>query len=98
MSHTVLAMAREFVKTDGRKLSHRSVELRYPMGSPVEYRLHGNVIATRETPNGPITFNWCGYYGPTTANHINKILQAAGIAYRVSYADARKKGITTFIL
>lgn len=98
MSNTVATMAREFVKMNGRKLSHRSVELRYPMGGPVEYRLYGNVIATITHRGAPITFNWCGWYGPTTANHINNILRAAGKACRVSYAQARKDGQSIFTI
>lgn len=89
MSNTVKQMAAEFVKGNGRKLAHRSVELCYPLGSPNEYRLHGNVIA-RLGEGDNIELDWCGWYGPTTANHMNAILAAQGIPNRVGYAAARK--------
>ncbi len=95
MSNTVADMAREFVKLNGRKLSHRSVTLRYPLGSPNEYLLHGHVIARIDMCKN-ITFDWCGWYTRTTAAHMNEILRAANKPIRVSYSQARDAGITTF--
>ena len=65
----------------------------------VTYRLHGNIIAI-DTPEG-ILFNWCGWYTPTTANHMNEILRAmyagGGKSWtKVSYSAARTSGQTTF--
>jgi hypothetical protein len=94
MSNTVKDMAREFVRGN-RKLAHKTVTLRYPMGIPKEYRLHNNVIASMDD-QGLVTMNWCGWYTTTTANHMNAILEELG-AYRVSYAKARDAGTTTFI-
>lgn len=96
MSNTVKQMAEEFVKGDGRKLAHRAVELRYPLGSPNEYRLHGNVIARLLPADGSIEFNWCGWYTPTTANHMNAILRAGGRSIRVSYARYRAADVRFF--
>ena len=65
-----------------------------PDGS-VEYRLHGNLIA-KSDGEGWVECFWCGWYGPTTANHLNKILAAIGAGFRVSYAKARDNGTTMF--
>jgi hypothetical protein len=60
-----------------------------------EYRLHGHVIARKD--GGNIVFNWCGWYTPTTASHMNAILkELPGCIIRVSYAKARDTGETTF--
>jgi hypothetical protein len=93
---TVTQMAQEFVKFDGRKIAHSSVELRYPLGDGNEYRLHGNVICRQYEKNGPLHFDWCDWYTPTTANHMNEILKAAGKDKRVSYAQARDAGVEVF--
>lgn len=93
---TVTQMAQEFVKFDGRKPAHKSVELRYPLGDANEYVLHGNVIARQYEKGGRIDFDWCGWYTPTTANHMNEILKAAGIDKRVSYAEHRDNGVEVF--
>ena len=58
----------------------------------VEYRLHGHCIARwiEPTPGHWIVrFDWCGWYTPTTAAHMNDILRALGVNMRVSYAQAR---------
>lgn len=60
------------------------------------YRLHGNEIAYR-AKNGIIVANWCSWYTPTTANHLNKIAAAIGSNTLVSYAEARDNEITEFI-
>jgi hypothetical protein len=53
------------------------------------YRLHGHAIATRDAA-GAITFDWCGWFAPTTAAHLNAILKALQVpGPRVSYAAAR---------
>ena len=98
MSNTRKTMALEFIKGNGRKLAHSSVELRYPLGAPNEYRLHGNVIASFYPDEGKrtVTFDWCGWYTPTTAAHMNEILRAMGSTIRVSYSQARNSGATTF--
>jgi hypothetical protein len=57
-----------------------------------EYRLHGHVIASRPWGNldpDLIRFDWCGWYTPSTAAHMNDILRALGVNMRVSYAQAR---------
>ncbi len=56
-----------------------------------EYKLHGHIIA-KKTDTG-FVLNWCGWYTRTTANHMNKILKAAGKDVRVSYAQARDYGV-----
>ena len=93
---TIAQLATEFAKGNGRKLSHPSVELRYPLGDAVEYRLHGNVIARLYTDTGRVDGDWCGWYTPTTANHLNHILKAFKIDRRVSYAQARDAGVGVF--
>jgi hypothetical protein len=52
------------------------------------YWLHGNLIALRILPN-VVRFNWCSWYTPTTAAHMNDILRALGVNMRVSYTQAR---------
>jgi len=96
MSHTVAQMAAEFVNGN-RKLSHPSVEIRYPLGSGTEYLLHGNRICRKGDAGNALHFDWCGWYTPTTANHMNAILRAAGKDIRVSYSQARKAGVTQFL-
>ena len=59
------------------------------------YWLHGNRIAVK-TEKG-IVFNWGGWYGPTTANHLNKLAAAVGSTHRVSYANARLHNVKQFI-
>lgn len=59
----------------------------------VEYRLHGHRIAQHYGDGAlggrGVEFNWCGWHTPTTANHINNILDAMHTGKRVSYAAAR---------
>ena len=96
MSNTVDTMAREFVHGD-RKLSHPSVEIRYPLGSGTEYLLHGNRICRKGDAGNALHFDWCGWYTQTTARHMNVILHAAGRETRVSYSQARKAGTKQFL-
>jgi hypothetical protein len=60
------------------------------------YKLHGHAIA--EWVDGSVIINWCGWYTPTTANHLNKILRELGKDYRVSYAQARERRDTWSIV
>ena len=98
VSNTRKTMALEFIKGNGRKLAHPSVELRYPLGAPNEDRLHGNVVASFYPDEGKrtVTFNWCNWYTPTTAARINEILRAMNSGMRVSYAQARDSGAVSF--
>ena len=96
MSNTKQVMAQEFVKFTGRQLAHKTVTLHHRITAPNEYWLHGSTIAKQYEKGGPITFDWCGFYTPTTASHMNEILKAAGYQKRVSYAQARKAGDTSF--
>lgn len=59
------------------------------------YTLHGSQIAFK-TPEGLVQLDWCGYYTGTTARHLNAILKEYGQPFRVSYAQARQGGQTTF--
>ncbi|MGL4649734.1 MAG: hypothetical protein ACRC1H_10030 [Caldilineaceae bacterium] len=56
------------------------------------YWLHGHAIAERQ--DNALVIDWCGWYTPTTANHMNNVLKALGIDRRVSYAQARNAGDT----
>jgi hypothetical protein len=60
------------------------------------YNLFGNPIA--EWVDGSVIINWCGWYTPTTAAHLNNILSALGKTYRVSYSQAKKEGATWSIV
>lgn len=66
------------------------------------YYLHGNKIASKiasKTADGRVQLNWCGWYTPTMANHLNNIRNALGCTgpgSRVGYASARDAGVTTF--
>lgn len=57
----------------------------------MSYWLHGHIIAQKREQG--FVLNWCGWYTRTTANHMNKILKAAGKNVRVSYAEARDYGV-----
>lgn len=59
------------------------------------YTLHDSPIAHRT--GAAVVFYWHGFYTPTTASHMNAILKALGAPFRVSYAQARKEGATTFV-
>ena len=59
------------------------------------YTLHKSPIAVHE--GNAVVFFWHGYYTPTTASHMNAILKALGASFRVSYAQARDTGATTFV-
>lgn len=60
----------------------------------LEYFLHDNCIAYKKV--GCVVFDWCGWYGPATANHMNSILQALGLPDKVSYAQHRDSHIESF--
>jgi hypothetical protein len=61
------------------------------------YFLHGHAIARRPGGHGcPIIFDWCKHYTPTTANHMNHILKAAGAHFRVSATKDDAAGIKVF--
>ena len=62
-----------------------------------EYRLHNNVIA-KHLGERRYQFNWCGWYTPTTASHMNELLRAIGVPMRVSYAEARDTKVASFIV
>lgn len=63
------------------------------------YYLHGHPIVTK-LEKGGMSFDWCGWHTPTTANHMNKIMQALGDRtfglHRVSYAQSRDAKIERF--
>jgi hypothetical protein len=58
------------------------------------YRLHASDIVTK-TDGGDYVFDWCGWYTPTTANHINAVLRALGEPQHSRSSD-EKAGVTTF--
>jgi len=58
------------------------------------YTLHQSPIAVHA--QGAVVFYWHGFYTPTTASHMNAILKALGASFRVSFAQARDSGATTF--
>lgn len=63
------------------------------------YWLHGHPIAKRyDRGDYPfnLTLNWCGWYTPTTTNHLNAIAKAVG-ARGVSYSQARAAGVKHFL-
>lgn len=62
----------------------------------VTYTLHNSPIAVRQ--GGAVVFHWHGFYTRTTANHMNAILRAFGVEFRVSYAQARDTRQTHFVL
>lgn len=58
----------------------------------VTYFLHGHPIATHESAER-VYFNWCGWFTPTTANHLNHIKAALNApGQRFGYASARDSG------
>ena len=62
----------------------------------VTYTLHQSPIAVRH--DGAVVFHWHGFYTKSTANHMNHILRAFGADFRVSFAQARDKRETHFVL
>lgn len=60
------------------------------------YVLHESPIAVWH--GNQVQFYWHGYYTRTTASHMNEILRALGAKFRVSYAAARDKQETHFVL
>lgn len=59
------------------------------------YILHASPIVVKT--NTEYQFYWHGYYTRTTAAHMNEVLRAAGAPFRVSYADARRRGEDVFV-
>jgi len=59
------------------------------------YLLHCNAIVERVN-DCTWRFNWCGWYTPTTASHMNEVLRALGAPMRVSYTEARETKVTSF--
>jgi hypothetical protein len=60
------------------------------------YTLHASPIAVKEGDN--VVFHWHGYYTTSTASHMNEILRAMAAPMRVSYADARDRQATHFVV
>lgn len=63
------------------------------------YKLHNSIIARKGDDGnvpGNVLADWCGFYTPTTASHLNAIGKALGASNRVGYAEARKLRTTTF--
>lgn len=59
------------------------------------YTLHYSPIAVHE--KDAVVFYWHGFYTRTRANHMNAILKALGSSFRVSHANARDSGATSFV-
>lgn len=59
------------------------------------YWLHDTPIAVWK--DRTVQFYWGGFYTPTTASHMNKILTALGAAFRVGYARARDERHDVFV-
>ena len=68
--------------------AHRAAHCHNATATATTYRLHGHAIATRDA-TGAVHFDWCGWFTPTTAAHMNAILRALNAPQRVSYAEAR---------
>ena len=98
MTATRKQMAQAFACFAGKVPRHPTVTLVHEANGVTAYELHGNRIASFDDNATPrvIRFDWCGWYTPTTAAHMNEILRAAGAGVRVSYAQARDNGATTF--
>jgi hypothetical protein len=74
------------------------------------YWLHGNRIARKyngfNLESQPrVEFNWCGWYTPTTANHMDECLNALGVLFtehgnvgRPSHSRARDNNATVFVV
>lgn len=86
---------------------HGNIEIKQIAPKQMGYFLHGNCICTvyyywvEETYGKselrPYAFklDWCQWYTPTTANHMNHILAASGLnCKRVGYASARDNAST----
>lgn len=63
-----------------------------------KYTLHKSVIAERNS--NTLYIDWCGFYTPTTAAHINAVLAAFGVNVKLSYSSARnnRMGVTSYPL
>lgn len=81
-------LARAFVAGDSGACHNATTD-----GS--RYLLHGHAIAVKEGRG--VVFFWHGYHTVTTANHMNEILRALDASFRVSYADARRRGEDVFV-
>jgi len=61
----------------------------------MRYTLHRSIIAKWACED--LVIDWCGWYTPTTANHINAILDACLIGQHVSYADAKRQDVSRIV-
>lgn len=59
------------------------------------YVLHDSPIVVKTDTE--YQFYWHGYYTKTTAAHMNEVLRAVAAPFRVSYADARRRGEDVFV-
>jgi hypothetical protein len=75
----------------------RSARCHNAVATDNTYLLHGHPIAQWQ-PDGTLLLDWCGWYTRTTAAHMNAVLEACGFTFRVSYADARGRGVSTLQL
>lgn len=55
------------------------------------YYLHGHRIAEKVDAHH-VRFDWCGWYTPTTANHMNYLLRAIGSQIKVSWSQRHESG------
>lgn len=94
MSLTVQQLAEAFATRTPAKSRTVRVQVDYD-DDIVDYFLHDNLIAQRFA-GGRLIFYWCGWYTPTTANHMKHIADACGMRRPMGYAAARDAGITTF--
>jgi hypothetical protein len=62
-----------------------------------KYWLHGNLIAEKGI-NGSVIINWCGWYTPTTTNHLNHIAKAYNWGKTFSRKIAKDNNISTEIM
>lgn len=86
---TIAEVARAFIEG-------RTAKCHNARTNGTEYVLHRTTIARKEGTF--IEFNWGGWWTPTTTNHMNAILTAAGINKRVSYAQARDASEYGFVV
>ena len=61
------------------------------------YWLHGNKIAEKGI-GGSVIIHWCGWYTPTTANHLNHISKVYSCNRRFSAKMAKDSNTSTEIM
>ena len=54
-----------------------------------EYRLHGNRIAWKDS-DGIVWGSFCGWYGPTTLNHLKHVAEACGAPGGFGYSKKNR--------